>query len=158
MFTINRWNPLEELTTLHRDMDRLFGRQWAENAPGRTDRAWTPPSEIAANENGWRVRVALPGIDPDTVQIELNANTLRISGERTAAIDENAESSHTELAYGPFERTFVLPSNVNNDQVTAAHRYGMLELTLPLAESAKPRRIEIGSGSNLEDIEVRKSA
>ena len=158
MFTVNRGNPFEELTTLHRDMDRVFGRQWGENAPSQTDRAWAPPSEIATSEDGWRVRVALPGIDPDKVQIYLHGNTLRISGEHPAATDMNSESYHTELAYGPFERTLTLPSNVNGDQVTAAYRYGMLELTLPLAESAKPRRIEIGSGQKLKDIEAQKSA
>ena len=158
MFTVNRGNPFEELTTLHRDMDRVFGRQWGENTPGRTDRTWTPPGEIATTGDGWRVRVALPGIDPDKVQIDVHGNTLRITGERPAETDENAEPSHTELAYGPFERTFTLPSNVNADQVTAAYRYGMLELTLPIAESAKPRRIEIGGGRNLKDIDVQKSA
>lgn len=158
MFAVNRWNPFEELTTLHRDMDRVFGRQWGENAPSRTDRAWTPPSEIATSEDGWRVRVALPGIDPDKVQIDLRGNTLRISGERPTATDQHSELYHTELAYGPFERTLTVPSNVSGDQVTAAYRYGMLELTLPIAESAKPRRIEIGGGRQLKDIDVQKSA
>lgn len=157
MLTVNRWNPFEELATLHRDMDRVFGRQWEENGPRQTDRTWTPPSEVAANDDGWRVRIALPGIDPDKVQIDLHGNTLRISGERAAETEENATSYRSELAYGPFERTFTLPSNVDGDNVAASYRHGMLELTLPIAESAKPRRIEIGGGQ-LKDIEMKKLA
>jgi HSP20 family protein len=158
MYTVNRWNPFEDLATLHRDMDRVFGRQWGENTNNRGDRAWTPQSEITTSGHGWRIRVALPGIDPEHVQIDLQGNTLRISGERPATADEDVQSHHSELAYGPFERTFMLPSNVNGAGVEAAYRDGILELTLPIAESAKPRRIEIGGGTNLKGIEMSKSA
>lgn len=159
MFTVNRWNPFEELTNLHRDMDRVFGRQWAEadGSARQTDRGWTPMSEVAASDEGWRVRVALPGIDPQQVQIDLHGNTLRVSGERSAAAEEKAASYQTELSYGPFERTFTLPSNVDGDKISANYHHGMLELTLPIAESAKPRRIEINGGT-LKDIDMKKLA
>ena len=157
MFTVNRWSPFEELTNLHRDMDRVFGRQWPESGPRQTDRTWTPPSEVAAYSEGWQVRVALPGVDPDTVEIDLHGNTLRVSGERPALDEAQPDSFQSELAYGPFERTFTLPSNVDGDHVSATYRHGMLELTLPIAESAKPRRIEIGNRT-LKDIDVKKSA
>ena len=157
MFNVNRWNPLEELSNLHRDLDRAFGRQWGENLPRQTDRSWTPPGEVAASSEGWRVRIALPGIDPENVQIDLHGNTLRISGERPALDGQPTDSFQTELAYGPFERTFTLPSDVDGDRAAATYRHGMLELTLPVAESAKPRRIEIGSGT-VKDINVKKLA
>ena len=156
MFTVNRWNPFEELATLHRDMDRVFGRQFGENAPRQANQGWTPPIEIASQPDGWHVRVAVPGIDPDTVRIDLHGNTLKIAGERPASTEKKADSYHSEFAYGPFERTFTLPSNVDADEVSASYNHGMLELTLPLAESAKPRRIEIGG--HLEDIDMKKLA
>ncbi|MDA1185535.1 MAG: Hsp20/alpha crystallin family protein [Acidobacteria bacterium] len=155
-----RWNPFEDLFTLHRDMDRVFGRQWSEHTPRSANGTWAPQSEVAPVENAWQLRVALPGVDPSEVQITLHGNTLRISGERQATDagqPDSSYSSYSELTYGPFERTFTLPSNVDGDKAEASFRHGMLCLTVPVAEGAKPRRIAI-SGASLADIEMKKSA
>ena len=87
--------------------------------------------------------MALPGIDPGDVKIDLNGSTLTIAGERSQS-RENAELSRSEISYGRFERLLTLPSNIDTDRVEANFDNGMLDLALPLAESAKPRRIEIG--------------
>ena len=102
-----------------------------------------PATEVATAEDGWRVRVALPGIDAKDVEVDLHGNTLTVRGERADGRGGNGWYE-SEIAYGRFERTFTLPSSVDANRVEAHFAHGMLELTLPLAESARPRRIEIG--------------
>jgi HSP20 family protein len=144
MFGINRWSPFEELTSLHREMDRLFGRAYGD--PGEPSGGFAPALEVTSGKDGWHVRVALPGIDPKDVQIDLAGDTLSIRGERARAVPANTEKGQThltEIAYGRFERTLTLPDAIDSDRVGAVYNNGMLELTLPLRESVKPRRIEV---------------
>ena len=143
MLSMTRWNPLAELNGLHREMDRVFGRYFdgPEDPPARP--AWTPATEITSDKEGWTLRMALPGVEPKEVDIDLHGNSLTISGERTSATRDGGHRV-SELGYGRFERVFALPSNVDAEKVAASYANGMLELTLPLAETAKPRRIAIG--------------
>ena len=153
----NRWNPFQELATLHRDMDRVFGRQLGDAAPASNGNgAWTPPCEIAPLDDGWRVCLALPSVDPNQVQITLHGNTLRINGERPRP-GEGDKYTHSELSYGPFERTFTLPAPADGDSIEAHFQHGMLTVTVPVAESAKPRQIRIG-GPGIQSIDTRKLA
>ncbi len=143
MMSLTRWNPFEELNSLHRELDRAFGRRAGDAQGGMHDGAWVPATEVVSAEDGWRVRVALPGIDPKHVEVDLHGNTLTVKGERADGRGDNGWYE-SEIGYGRFERTFTLPTSVAPDRVEAHFTNGMLELTLPLAESAKPRRIEIG--------------
>lgn len=140
-----RWNPFEELTSLHRDVDRVFGRYWNEVPAVPTGTTFVPATEVFSDKNAWRVRMALPGIDPKDVLIEVTGNTLSVSGERSDK-QESREPYVSEISYGRFERTFTIPSTVDASKVTASYNNGILELTLPVQEAVKPRRIEIGSG------------
>ena len=142
MLSMTRWNPLTELNSLHREMDRVFGRYYGPE--GATPRpAWTPATEITSDKEGWTLRMALPGVEPKEVDIDLHGSSLTISGERASATRDGGHRV-SELGYGRFERSFTLPSNVDAEKVAARYANGMLELTLPLAETAKPRRIAIG--------------
>ena len=146
MLSMTRWNPFEELTGLHREMDRVFGRYVGDERAGTPAAAWIPATEINRGDEGWRVRIALPGIDPKDVSIDLHGNNLTIAGERTRG-GSDGEGRTSEFHYGRFERSFTLPANVAAEKVSADYAHGVLELTLPLAETAKPRRIAIGAGS-----------
>ena len=143
MMNLTRWNPFEELDSLHRELDRAFGRRAGDAQGGAHGGAWVPATEVATAEDGWRVRVALPGVDPKDVEVDLHGNTLTVKGQRADGRGDNGWYE-SELSYGRFERTFTLPSSVDANRVEAHFTHGMLELTLPLAESSKPRRIEIG--------------
>ena len=120
---------------------------WATSGRGRRRRPWIPATEINRDDEGWKVRVALPGIDPKEVSIDLNGNNLTIAGERTRT-EADGRGPASEFHYGRFERAFTLPANVDAEKVSAAYVHGVLELTLPLAETAKPRRIAIGTGGD----------
>jgi HSP20 family protein len=145
MFGTTRWSPVDELTTLHREMDRLFGRAYGDSGAG----AFAPAVEVLSSKDAWHVRVALPGIDPKNVQIDLAGDTLTIRGERSRIQpvgSDKAQAHVSEIAYGRFERTLTLPDAIDSDKVNATYNNGMLELSLPLRESLKPRRIEVTGG------------
>ena len=143
MLSMTRWHPFEELGTLHREMDRVFGRYIGSDEP-TAGPAWTPATEVRTGDDGWTVRMALPGIEPNQVHVDLHGGSLTISGERTRA-ETDGDGYASEIRYGRFERAFTLPAKVDAEKVSAHYENGMLELTLPLAETAKPRRIAIGT-------------
>jgi HSP20 family protein len=145
MSNLTRWNPFAELASLPRELERLEAQLWGE-APQRTG-AFVPATEVEADANAWYVRMALPGIDPKDVQIEVVGNTLTVRGERKNGREASHDTYLSEIAYGRFERMLSIPRTVDAGRVSAAYTNGMLELTLPVSEAAKPRRIEIGVGN-----------
>ena len=143
MSSLTHWDPFEELTSsLHREMDRVFGRSWGEY-PARKGWSWVPATEVTSGKGGWKVRMALPGIDPTDVHVDLSHNVLAITGERTVKA-ERTEQQISEIGYGRFARSFTIPEHVAIEKVSAYFDNGMLELRLPVSEAAKPRRIDIG--------------
>lgn len=149
MLSMTRWSPFEDLGTLHREMDRVFGRYIGDEPVAGP--AWTPATEVRTGEDGWKVRMALPGIDPGAVHVDLHGGSLTISGERTRT-GENGNGYASEIRYGRFERVFTLPAKVDAEKVSAHYENGMLELTLPLAETARPRRITIGTTTPVDAV------
>src|SRR5574338_652349 len=141
---LTRWSPFEELTSLHREMDRLFGRAFGDvqsQAAPASQAAFAPAIEVTSDKDGWNVRLALPGVEPKDVHIEVAGNTLTVKGERRR--ESKNEPYMSEITYGRFERTLQLPESIDGEKVAAIYRNGLLELRLPLRESVKPRKIEI---------------
>lgn len=144
------WEPLRELDSLRREFDRAFenvltrGRGANSFLPGRHPRSY-PLVNIAEDNETLHIDALAPGIDPDKLQINVVRNQLTISGEKVPTNGQvSAESHHrSERASGRFTRSFTLPSEVDADNVTAEYRAGILRLTLPKTEAAKPRRIDV---------------
>ena len=141
MLSLNRWKPFEEISDFHRDIDRAFGRSGASTLSGSS---WLPAAEVTSGSEGWTIRMSLPGIDQKDVSVDLDHSVLTISGERTAR-DDKTKKHLSELRYGRFTRSFTLPDTVDAKKVAAKFENGMLELTLPVTEAKKPRRIEIAA-------------
>lgn len=141
MLSLTRWRPFDDMTDFHRNADRVFGRMLGDwpAAPGWS---WLPATEATSGSDGWTLRMALPGIDPKDVHVELAGKILTVSGERRVK-DEQTDRHLSEIGYGRFERRFAIPEDVATDGVTATFEHGMLELTLPASGATKPRRIEI---------------
>ena len=133
MFGQTRWSPYEDIFNFHREADRLFNQFW-NDLPSRSGRSTAYPFQVHTNDDGWRVDVPMPGIDPAHVHLEAAGNTLTIRAEQQGG-SRDGEAR--------FEQTLTVPQFIDLDKMTAAHRHGMLELTLPLKESVKPRRIQI---------------
>ena len=144
MLGITRWTPWTELAGLHRDLDSIVGRVFGETVPRQTVDSFdslTPAADVKREGDTWMVSIAVPGISPDKIDVDIVGRTLRVRGERSS--EEKTESVMSEIAYGRFERDFTLPEDIDAQHVQATYRHGMLELVLPLKESAKPRRIEV---------------
>ena len=105
---------------------------------------WTPAVDVAELENEYLVKVELPGVEKDDVKITMENNILTIRGEKKEAKDLKEENYHrAERSYGSFQRSFKLPTSVKSDKIEAIYTNGILSVTLPKAEEAKPKQIEV---------------
>ena len=138
MFGLNRWNSFDDVFNFQREMDRVFNQFWNE-LPTRAAAPSAPSSsmslQVTAVDDGWRVDVPLPGIDPKDVAIEVAGNNLSIRAE----VPSDGKDSNVTR----YEQTLVIPQFLDLEKLTASHRHGMLRLTLPLKDSVKPRRVQI---------------
>lgn len=134
MFGLTR-NTFDDIFNFHRDTERLFNHLWNDLPAAPARQGGSFPMQVHTGDDGWRVDIPLPGIDPRHVTLEVAGNTLSIRAEQQGG-NRDGEVR--------FSQTLTVPQFLDLDKMTASHRYGMLELTLPLKESVKPRRIAIG--------------
>jgi len=138
------FDPIDELTVLRSRLDRLFGRFFEEDEPMAMTNRWMPAVDVIETRDALIFRTELPGFEEKDVNLEIENNVLKISGERK--LEETTKEKtyqRVERAYGKFFRTFTLPPNVNLDKVVATFNNGLLELTVPKKEEAKPRKIAL---------------
>src|SRR5688572_30768398 len=133
MFGLTRWNPLDDVFSFQREIDRMFNQFWSD-LPTRTAAGQSPSFQANTTDDGWRIDVPLPGIDPQHVNLEVAGSTLTIRAE------EPGEKGERALRY---EQSFTIPQFLDLEKISASHKHGMLRLTVPLKESVKPRRIQI---------------
>ncbi|HEY7162921.1 MAG TPA: Hsp20/alpha crystallin family protein [Candidatus Binatia bacterium] len=133
-----RWNPSEELSTWHRDIDELFGRFFDRNE-GSVG-SWVPRMETYRKDNEYVVRFDLPGVDPKEVEVQAEGNRLTIKGERKT---ESKNADYQETYYGRFERTLMLPQGTESDKIAAQYQHGVLEIRVPLPTELVGRKIPI---------------
>jgi HSP20 family protein len=141
--TMRRYDPLRDVASLQSEMDRLFRGAFGGNAPA-TAGAFAPALDVEENEDGFTLYFELPGVAAEDVDITLEENVLTISGERSFYTDKQADGfRRVERSFGRFHRAVRLPDRVDADRVQAGYRDGLLTITVPKAEEAKPRRIEV---------------
>ena len=144
-----RWTPMGNLQSFQNEMNRMFD-QFFRGGPGEEAgwgvRTWAPPVDLYETDEALILTVDLPGVPKDAVNIEIHQNTLMLRGERKPAAEVPADHYYrTERPYGSFQRSFVLPTLVDQPHVQATYHDGVLELRLPKSEAAKPKRIAIAS-------------
>lgn len=142
-----RWDPIRDLLGFQTEMNRLFDGN-ASVFPGvpPRDSSWTPSVDIHETEESFELSVELPGVRKEDVILEVKDSILSIRGERRSEKEVTEKSVHRiERRYGEFTRAFKVPSNVDASGVKAAYKDGVLQVTLPKAEDAKPRQIEIAA-------------
>ena len=133
-----RWNPTEELSNWHRDIDELFGRFFQR--PEGSIQSWVPRVETYRKDHDYVIKIDLPGVNPDDVHVETEGNLLTISGERKG---EERGSEYRETFYGKFERQIALPQGIEGDKVTATYKHGVLEVRVPLPAQLTGRKVPI---------------
>ena len=152
MLAMTRWTPWTELAGVHRDLDSLFNRAFGDTVRSQGVGSFVPAADVRRDGEVWKVSLALPGIAPDKVDIDIVGRTLQVRGERTA--EEKTEPVMSEITCGRFEREFTLPEEIDAKHAQATYRHGMLELVLPLAEGAKPHRIAVTGEPESKQLHV----
>jgi HSP20 family protein len=149
-----RWNPVRELTTFPSDIlsmqkeinhmfDRFF-RGGTLDDSGIMPTTWLPAVDLIEEDDQLLAKVELPGVTKDDVKITLQDNTLTIRGEKKQEKETKESNYHRlERSYGSFQRSFALPTSVKADKVEAQYKDGILTITMPKAEEARRKQIEV---------------
>ena len=132
-----------------RELDRLAQGPWASSRP-------VMPMDAYRRNGDFVVHFDLPGVDPGTIDLTVEKNVLTITAERHFAKQEGDEITVSERPQGRFSRQLFLGESLDPDQIKANYDQGVLTLHIPVAERAKPRKVEISAGS--EAVEVTSSA
>jgi HSP20 family protein len=134
MFGLTRWNPVDDFFSFQRDIERMFDQFWSE-LPARTAAAPANGFQVKSNDEGWRIDVPIPGIDPKHVNVDVAGHTVTLR-----AVEPAEDKSGDQVKY---EQSFTLPQFLDVEKMTAAYHHGMLQFTVPLKDSVKPRRLQI---------------
>jgi HSP20 family protein len=148
MASIANYTPMRDVASLHDEVERMFRQAFGPRAgEASAAGAFSPALDVEETEDGFVLHVELPGVTASDVEVSLEENVLTIAGERRFYEDRQADGfRRIERHFGRFHRAVRLPDRVHPDGVRAAYRDGLLTITVPKAEEAKPRRIEIEAG------------
>ena len=142
---LSTWSHLDQLLNLRDEIHRLFDPRLADGQ--RTTEffdGWTPAIDLYEDKENLFVKVELPGLKKDEIEVSMHDGTLSISGERKAATEDSSRQTfRSERFFGRFHRTVELPKPVAVDKIKAAYKDGILTVTLPKTEEAKPKQIEV---------------
>jgi len=142
--TVLRFDPF-------RDMDRLT--EQLLGVPAGTPRAPRfMPMDLYRSGDHFVLHADLPGVDPGSVDVSVDNGTLTIRAERTSRTDENVDWIASERFTGSYMRQLSLGDGIDSDRIGATYENGVLTVTIPVAEKAKPRRIDISTGSTAQVI------
>jgi HSP20 family protein len=135
--SLTHFDPLANIRLFEDAFTRMF------NEP-QTNRPWTPAVDIYENENELVVKADLPDVDLKDIDVRVENQTLSISGERKFEKEDSGKGYHRiERSYGNFTRSFAVPNAFDTDKIAASFRNGVLSVSLPKKEAAKPRQIKI---------------
>jgi HSP20 family protein len=146
--TLNRWEPFRGAATLQEQVNRLFGNVLEHSGDESNLTSWAPTVDIYETEHELVVKADLPEIDPKDLDIRVENNILTIRGERKFEKKVNEENYlRVERTYGSFSRSFSLANTVNAEAIKADYQNGVLTLTIPKREEAKPKQIKVNVGA-----------
>jgi HSP20 family protein len=146
--TISRWYPIREVASLQDRVNSLF-HDFAGDGQTVAAAAYTPAVDVFENGEKVVLKLDIPGIKDEDLDIRVENQTLSVRGERKFEIEEKEENFHRiERKYGSFLRSFSLPTTVDTENVSATYDAGVLKLELKKKASAQPKQIKIGVSSN----------
>ena len=147
-----RWEPVP----VHRLFNSLFDTPTVASAPARR---FAPATDLIESDSHFILRADLPGLSEDDVNVELDGNVLTVSGERRSSTEDRKGGYYrVERSYGSFSRSVRLPEGVDADAITATFDKGVLEVTVPKPEAAKPHKVQITVGGETQAIEGGETA
>lgn len=139
------WPNLGRLSDLRDEIDRLFDSPLNELT--RTSQllsGWTPALDVFEEKDNYVVKAELPGMKKEDIEVSFHDGSLSLSGERQSETKQQADEVYrAERYFGRFQRTITLPAAVASDKIKAAYKDGVLTVTLPKTEEAKPKQIDV---------------
>jgi HSP20 family protein len=149
--TLVRWEPFREIDSLQKEMNRLF-EALTPASIGNGEKmglSFIPPAEITETPDAVQLKLEIPGMTADDLNVEVTADSLTVNGERKSGskTEENGVT-RTEFRYGKFHRQIPLPVRVNNGDVKAEYKDGILNITLPKAEEEKNKVVKVAITAN----------
>lgn len=142
-----RWNPIDDIIEMQRDMRRTFGRLLPtgliERRPVETE--WAPDVDIFVKSSDMIIRVDVSGIDPENVDITIADDILTLKGDRKSDREIREDDYYSsEISYGSFERNVRIPRGIDPNSIQATYKNGILEIVVPgAAEKEKPQKVNI---------------
>ena len=144
MTQLTRRTPNRTVRDLQREVDSIFDQFFGRGSDEETSAVWAPRTDLSETDDAYRIRLDVPGMEKDDITINLQNNTLTVSGERSSERKEESEEYvRVERAFGNFHRTFTLPDAVDPENVEAAYDNGVLTIHVPKTETSTRRQIEI---------------
>ena len=151
MATLVRWDPFRELAAMQNQLSRFMNLAGEGNAQPET---WLPSVDVWETDNELVYAFDLPGVPQDKISVEADNGALTVSAERERTQEVSREQYHRfERRFGSFSRTVGLPQGVSEDSIQATYKDGVLEVHVPKPEQPKPKRFEVGGGSEQKTIE-----
>ena len=151
MTVLTRWDPFREFATLQDRMNRLFRESYGPEGreESLTSTTFAPPVDVYEDEHKVTLKLEIPGVNQQDVDIRLENSTLTVRGERKFDKEEKEENFHRiERRYGSFTRSFTLPNTVNAEDVSANYENGILKIKLGKRAEAKPKQIKVNVGGS----------
>ena len=140
------WSVLQEMNRFRQEMDRLFERFFGEEMAEPASAMW-PRAQSHVEDGRLMMRLDLPGVDPNQIDISFAGDTLTIKASREHH-KGNGQAEGSAVNYSRYERSFTLPKGIQADQITASYRNGVLELTAPLPPELTERKIPVQIGAD----------
>ena len=142
--TIIRYNPWQEMNSLQRQLNRMFDDAFTPVSSDFGNLSKVPAAELTETKEALVLKLEVPGIQPADINIEATAKSISISGERKSEVEsEEGARTRSEFRYGSFERVIPLPVRIQNTEVKAEYKDGILHLTLPKADEEKNKVVKV---------------
>lgn len=139
-----RWEPFREIETLQRQMNRLFDELAPATREMRDGIAFVPSAELEETPEAIHLKLEIPGMDAKDLDVQVSADSVSIAGERKSETKtEEKGMTRTEFRYGKFQRVIPLPARIQNTNVQAEYKDGILSLTLPKLEEEKNKVVKV---------------
>ena len=142
--TLVRWSPFRNLVSIQDEMNRMFNSYFGRLPEEEDQGMWYPAVDISESTDEITVKAEVPGMKKEDIKISIQDNILTLKGEKIKENEEKEKNYHRiERNYGVFERSFSLPVSIQMDKVKAKYQDGILMISLPKSEEAKPKEIDV---------------
>jgi HSP20 family protein len=140
---LSNWPSFDRLSSLRNDLDRLFDLSWSGRDSGLFS-GWSPALDVFDEKDHFVVNAELPGMKKEEIELSFQDGMLSISGERKQSTEKTeGETYRSERYFGKFQRSVTLPTAVDSSKISASYKDGVLSVTLPKSEAAKPKQIQV---------------